>query len=127
MPRARPLVLAALALAGCGGGVNDEEAVRAALTSFERAVGERDVQALCDRVLARELVRRVTQAGLPCEVAVRPAVQGAERPSLRVRSVRIDGDRAEAVVETTAANQEPSTDRIRLVREAAGWRIASLG
>ena len=107
--------------------MNDEEAVRAALRDFNEVVAARDVQALCDRVLARELVSRVTRAGLPCEVAVRPALQAAQRPRLDVRSVRIDGDRAEAVVETAAANQPASTDRVRLVRERGGWRVASLG
>jgi ketosteroid isomerase-like protein len=131
MPPARTLPALgalALALAGCGGddGPAPEDEVRGAMAGFARATAERDVQALCDRVLSRGLVARVEQAGLPCEQAMRIGLQEVRRPTLEVLDVRVEGDRARARVRTGAQGQAASEDTVQLVREDGRWRVASL-
>ena len=111
--------------AGCGG-PSDDAQVRATLRDYATATGKRDVQALCDDLLAPQLVAHAADAGLPCEVAFRQALQGVARPSLRVESVQIKGDRALARVHTTAVGQQPSDDTVLLMRFGSHWRIASL-
>ena len=45
---------------------------------------------------------------------------------IEVKSVKVDGDTASAQVRSTASNQEPSDDTIKLVKVDGKWRIASL-
>ena len=122
------LVLAVCALAGCGdSGPSDEQQIRAALAEFERATAARDYQALCDRVLAPELIETVKQIGLPCELALQKGFEDVENPRLTVGAVKVDDDTATAEVRSSAAGEDPSQDTIELVRVRGGWRIASLG
>jgi hypothetical protein len=128
MPAPKPVILAlvaALALApGCAG--DDEEEVRDALERYATAVAGKDYQTICDDIFAPELVEQVRRVNLPCEVALRTGFEEVERPRIRVLSVKIDGDTAEARVRSTAANQEPSEDVVRLVKVDGDWRVASL-
>lgn len=119
------LAAAALATAGCGETPVTEE-VRAAVEGFEEASADRDVQRLCDELLARELVQRVEAAGIPCEQALRQGLSSVRSPEVEIRSVVVNGDKALAEVRSRAAGQEPSQDTIELVREAGSWRITSL-
>jgi hypothetical protein len=122
------LVLAVCALAGCGdSGPSDEQQIRAALAEFERAAAARDYQALCDRVLAPELIETVKQIGLPCELALQKGFEDVENPRLTVGAVKVDDDTATAEVRSSAAGEAPSQDTIELVKVRGGWRIASLG
>ena len=120
-------LVAVAALASACGRSDPERDVRAALTGFAKASAERDYQALCDRWFAPSLVAQVEEAGLPCETAVKPGIDAARRPELVVRGVEVDGDRASARVRTSAVNQAPSEDTVRLVRRDGEWRIAALG
>jgi len=113
-------------LAGCGGGggSSDEDAVRSTLTGYAKAFATRDYQAICDRYLAPKLIDGVEQRGLPCEAAVRPAIKEAVKPVMAVRSVKVSGDTATAIVHSSAANQPPSDDTISLSRVHGTWYIA---
>ena len=116
----------AAALAGCGG-PSDDEQVRDTLARLERATATHDFRALCDRVFARALVRRLAEVGLPCPEALRRSVLGSVRdPGVEVRRVRIDGSRAFALVRTTASNQRPLVTTIQLTKESGSWRVAQL-
>ena len=117
--------LAAVAAGGCGG-PSDEEQVRDTLVAFGRATARQDYEALCDRILAPRLVRSVTEAGVPCERAMRAGFADVRDPQLTVGAVRVDGDRATAEVRTSAAGQEPSRDAVRLEKLDGSWRIAAL-
>ena len=126
----RPLVLllAVCALAGCGdSGPSDEQQIRATLAEFERATGDHDYQALCDRILAPKLIETVKQIGLPCEVALQKGFEDVEDPRLTVGTVKVDQDRATAEVRSSAAGESPSEDTVELIRVGESWRIASLG
>ena len=129
----RALAAAALAgalLAGCGdSGPTAEEQVRQTLGEFGRATAAKDYQALCDRVFAPELVRKLTQIGLPCEVAMQQSFERVENPRLTIGKVTIAEDEkgAEAEVRTSATGQAPSQDTVELVPVEGGWRVSSLG
>jgi hypothetical protein len=122
------LVLAACALVGCGeSGPSDEEQIRSTLAAFQRATADRDYGALCDRILAPELIETVKQIGLPCAVALEKGFEDVRDPRLTVGSITVADDSATAQVRSSAAGQTPSEDTVELVRVGDGWRIASLG
>jgi hypothetical protein len=122
------LVLLALLAPGCGeSGPSDEERVRATLREFQRAIAERDYDALCKRVLAPDLLESVGQVGLPCELAMEKGFADVESPRLAVGAITVRGDRATAEVRSSAEGEAPSQDTVGLVRVGEEWRIASLG
>jgi hypothetical protein len=72
-------------------------------------------------------VRRLDSVGVPCGLALAMGLEGVRRPSLEVVQVKVRSDTlALAQVRTTAANQPPSVDTVRVVKEDDQWRVASL-
>jgi hypothetical protein len=129
--RAPAAVLAAAALlAGCGGGPSTREQVRQTLDEFGRATAAKDYQALCDKVFAPKLVDKLTQVGLPCEIAMQRSFEDVQNPRLTIGRITIADDEksAKAEVRTSATGQRPSQDTVELVPvEDDGWRVSSLG
>jgi hypothetical protein len=122
--------LAAALLAGCGSDPPPREQVRDTLDEFGRAITAKDYQALCDRVFAPELVGKLTEVGLPCEVAMQRSFEDVENPRLTIGRITVAEDEksAEAEVRTSASGQAPSQDTVTLVpAEDGGWRVSSLG
>lgn len=122
--------LAAAVLAGCGdSGPTTQEQVRATLDEFGRATAAKDYQALCDRVFAPQLVTKLTQVGLPCEVAMQRSFEDVENPRLTIGKITVAEDEksAEAEVRSSATGQAPSRDTVTLVPVDDGWRVSSLG
>ena len=125
MRTALALTLACAALlAGCGD--DDEGDVRATLGAFAQATAAKDYQRMCDDLLSPKLIEQIRRVNLPCEVALRTGLEDVEKPRLEIRSVKVDGDTATARVHSTAANQEPSDDVVKLEKVGGEWRIASL-
>jgi hypothetical protein len=129
--RALAAALAGAALAaGCGGGPSTQEQVRQTLDEFGRATAAKDYQALCDRVFAPKLVEKLTQVGLPCEIAMQRSFEDVENPRLTIGRITVADDEksAKAEVRTSATGQRPSQDTVELVPvEDDGWRVSSLG
>ena len=120
--------LALLILAGCGeSGPTPEEQVRTTVAEFGRATAAKDYTALCDRILAPELIEEVESIGLPCERALRQGLGEVEDPRLTIGTIEIDDDKASAEVRTSAAGEEPSRDTLELVNLDGVWKISSLG
>jgi hypothetical protein len=120
--------LVLLVLAGCGDpGPTSEEQVRTVVGDFGRATAGKDYRRLCEDILAPQLVDKVTQVGLPCETALRQGLGRVEDPHLTIGRVQVDGDRASAEVQTSAAGEAPSKDTLKLVNVNGSWKIASLG
>jgi hypothetical protein len=120
--------LALLLVVGCGDtGPTPEEQVRATVTEFGRATAAKDYDALCDHILAPELIEEAESIGLPCEVALQQALGDVEDPRLTIGRVEVRDERATARVQTAASGQDPSEDTLELVRVNGRWRIASLG
>ena len=118
------LLVAAAALAGCG--TDDESAVRDTLESYTESIAAKDYQTLCDELLAQDLIDNLKRLNAPCETALQRALRDVERPTIAIRSVKIDGDSATAVARSDAANQEPSVDTIGLVKEDGEWKVVAL-
>ena len=117
-------------LIGCGDSEpTAREQVRQTLDEFGRATAEKDYQALCDRVFAPELVKKLTQVGLPCEVAMQQSFEDVENPRLTIGEITVapDEKRATAQVRSSATGQTPSEDEVELVPVEGGWRVSSLG
>jgi hypothetical protein len=120
--------LVLLVLVGCGdAGPTPEEQVRTTVGDFGRATAAKDYRALCEDLLAPQLVDKVTQVGLPCEAALRRGLGRVKDPHLTIGRVQVDGDRASAEIRTSAAGEQPSKDTLRLVNVNGTWKIASLG
>jgi hypothetical protein len=126
----RALLAAAIALAIAGCGKEEptpEQQVRQTLDAFGKATASRDYQALCDRILAPQLIDKLKQVGLPCEVALQQSLGDVEEPRISVGKVTVTDKLAKAEVRTSAAGQKPSQDTIELVPVGSSWRISSLG
>jgi predicted small lipoprotein YifL len=122
--------LVLLILAGCGDqGPPPEDQVRATVTDFGRATAGKDYQALCDRILAPDLVEEVESVGLPCEVALRQGLEDREDVQLAIGQITVSENEDEATVEvrTSASGEEPSRDTLKLVNLDGTWKISSLG
>ena len=119
-----PLLICVLALAACGR--SPERDVRDTLNALADATAKKDYQRLCDEIFSEKLVEQVRQT-VPCEVALQnSSLNDAKDPKLEIRSIKVDGDTATAVVATSAANQRASEDTVRLVKEGEDWRVAAL-
>jgi hypothetical protein len=114
-----------LAAAGCGG-QSAEDQVRAKLNDFAQATAAKDYRRLCHDVLAKQLVQRAEAAGLSCEVALKTGLNDVQKPKVQIQKVTVKGDSATAVVHTTAANQDASTDTLELARQGGDWRVSSV-
>ena len=120
--------LAVLVVVGCGdSGPTPEEEVRSTVTEFGRASAAKDYDALCDRLLAPDLIEDAESIGLPCEVAMQRGLGAVRDPQLTIGRVEVRGERATAQVRSAAAGQEPSEDTLELVNVNGTWRISSLG
>jgi len=114
----------AVSAAGCGS--SDEQQVRDTLKRYEQATARQDYDALCSKVLARVLVDRLAQVGLPCDQALRIGLGTVRSPKLQVLKIRVTDKLALALVRSSAAGQPTSTDTIRLSKDGGNWRISSL-
>ena len=121
-----PPLAAALIAATAACGTDEEAEVRDTLDAFAQATAQKDYQRLCDDVFATSLVEQVTKV-LPCEAALRNSdLASAKAPKLDVQSVTVDGESATAKVRSSAVNQKPSEDTVRLVKEDGEWRVVAL-
>jgi hypothetical protein len=120
------LALAAVVLAGCGGGVDETAQVRATVVAYGNAVAAKDYATICKRLLAPNLLQPMASINLPCKTALARALGGVKKPTMTVGSVKVTGQSAIASVHTAAANQQPADTTLGLVKVGSGWRIASL-
>jgi hypothetical protein len=127
MRKAALAVALAFAVAGCGAGPSDEEKVRQTLDDFGKATAAKDYQALCDHILAPQLIDKLKQVGLPCEVALQQSLGDVKDPRIVVGTITVKDKLAKAEVRTSASGQTPSKDTIELVPVGDAWRISSLG
>lgn len=125
--------ITAIAVAsGCGGGQAKpkipaaEAQVRTVVQRFGAASAGKNYQEICDRLIAKALAQNVESLGLPCELAFKQGLGDVQGARLRIDGVRVRGGTAYVDVHSTAVNQPPSDDTLKLVRTAGAWRILSL-
>lgn len=131
--RALWAVAAAVALAGCdrGGSDEDPEAIAGAprqvadaVTRLDAATRRGEYAQICDELFTRSARRRA--GGPDCAELLRSATEDVRRPRVRLLSISVKGDRAQARVRTRAAGERSVDETIELVRERGRYRIASL-
>lgn len=116
---------AGLALAGCGGGGQDDraaiaDAVRTSLTTTDPSV-------LCGETLSTGLRRQVYGSPARCAaVEARSAATRVTPTGVAVTRVRVDGDRGTAMVALRGNGQDSVRGAIGLVHEDGRWRLDDL-
>lgn len=125
------VVLAALAVAGCGplGGKSDEEKARDAITELIDARNQHDFKKVCG-LISSQLLAKIQRPGTPCQKALEqavPKVAGTAALTIRVDQVRVRGDSAtvDATISQTGGAGRAQT--ILMVKEGGDWKFAKLG
>jgi hypothetical protein len=131
--RALCLLAGALAFAGCDSGDSggDPEAIKGApkqvagaVTTLDAATRAGRYGEICDRLFTR--AARARAGGGDCEALLRSATEDVRRPRVRLLSIRVKGDTAQARVRTRSAGERAVDETIALRRERGRYRIASL-
>lgn len=126
-------LLALTVLAGCSSGDSESDPppaegaprqVAEAIDGLERATRRRAFAVICDELLSKEARERA--GGGDCIRLLRSTAGDVRSPEIRVLSIRIEGERADVRVRSTAEGQAPVDETIQLVREGDGYRIAAL-
>ena len=91
---------------------------------LERATRLRRFDVVCDQLFTR--AARTRAGGANCVRLLRSTAKDVRRPRIRLLTVQIAGNRAEARVRTLAAGQTAVEETIDFLRERGRYRIASL-
>jgi len=127
------MLAGAVALAGCdsGGSDADPDAIKGAPKQVAAAVAALDgatragrYDEVCDELFTR--AARARAGGRDCAALLRSATEDVRRPQVRLLSIRVSGDNAEARVRTRSSGEGTVDETIELVRERGRYRIASL-
>lgn len=131
--RALCVLAGAAVLAGCDAGGSDSNPdavegaprqVAAAVSALDAATRAGRYDEVCGRLFTRSARRRA--GGDDCAELLRAATEDVRRPRVRLLSIRVKGDEAEARVRTRAAGERAVDETIELKRERGRYRIASL-
>ncbi len=139
MFRRLPLIilLAAVALAGCGPAAQQDSAeeftgpsreVVATVEALQEAAGARDAQGLCSNLLAASVQDALRGARTPCAEAVEDALAATDVVELQVPrdGVQIQGAQAQVRVEVGAGEEAVDTVTFAMVREGRDWKLAAI-
>jgi hypothetical protein len=125
-----PLLLAALAFAGCttAGSSSSSKKFSGAAGDVADAVGDietagkrKDADRLCSELLARSLVEQLDAGGTSCKQEMKDALADADEFALSVRDVKVSGTEATA---TVRQGSDGPTRTIQLVKEGTRWKAS---
>ena len=136
--RALPGLIAAAALAGCGGGdepASETEAVAEMLRTAATAAGEADTDKACeylsDRARAQVVLRTGGRLGnVDCSAAVGRALlflgpdERRRIGELQPTDIRLAGGSGTAVMRSPATQQNPIVAGLSVAKEGDDWKIA---
>jgi len=122
-----------LASSGCSLGADDEAKpasgapaqIAATVDRLERAVAQKDFDAICDQLFTARARKRA--GGADCARQLGSAAEGVRRPSIEIESIDVSGNRASVKVRTDAAGQASLTDELDLRRQGGRWLVEALG
>jgi hypothetical protein len=125
------LLATALGLAACGGGVDDEGDVENVIKDWARAASDRDPDQFCGDLVTDEFVEGLSlatgeKAREECRNLLKATEQGLTIKVLQVKSVKIDGDNATAVVRTETRGRQPFDQTFKLEKEDGDFRITTI-
>jgi hypothetical protein len=126
-------VAALLAPTGCSIGADSEpqpatgapKQIAATVDQLGAAIAKRDFAEVCDRLFTTGARER--SGGADCIEQVKTAAEGVERPTIEIRGIDVQGNRAVVKVATTAEGQARLIDTLMLRREGTRWRIDAIG
>jgi hypothetical protein len=122
-----------LVFAGCGGDEGETaprdisgppRQVARVVDRLDRAVRAGDFERICRELLTAEA--RVRAGGEKCAATMAKEAAGVRRPWIKLQSIRVVGDRAEAELLTSAKGEVPAEETLQLVRRGDGYRIVAL-
>jgi hypothetical protein len=127
------VVVVCLLTAGCGGGGNPRpkpisgpaKQVAGVIERLQKATAKGDFVTVCDDLFAAATRRQA--GGADCASVLTARARGVRRPRIVIRSITVQGTRAQVQVRTTASGQAATNDVITLVRERGQFRVLSLG
>jgi hypothetical protein len=104
-----PLLIVAIALAGCGGGDPDEGDAERVIRDFAKAVSESDGKTFCRELVTREYVEKTTGATgdnalSQCEKQIDSQKQGTLK-IVKIDKTEIDGDKATVTAQVELQGQ----------------------
>lgn len=123
--RLTPVLVAAIALAGCGG--DEKQDAEQTVREFVKATNARDVNELCDDVLSTRFIEASTgatggRATRACKQQLK-LFRGLRLRLVRISETEVDGDKA--TVTTVIETQDRPQPRVfRLTKEGGDWRLA---
>jgi hypothetical protein len=127
------LLVAALALAGCGtatsaGNFSGEESTVAKVIDSLSSDGQAHESGnICNDIFAPSIAAKLKAAGGTCDSVVGAALNNVDIFALTVQAVKITGATALVTVKTTS-NGKSEVEKLDLVHETDGsWRISSFG
>jgi hypothetical protein len=127
------LVVAALALAGCGtttsaGNFSGEQSTVAKVIDNLSSDGMgHHASAICNQIFAASVAAKLKAAGGTCDSVVSDALNNVDIFALTVQSVKITGTTAQVKVKTTS-NGKQEVETLDLIHETDGtWRLSSFG
>ena len=127
-----PVLLAALALAGCGAQAEqssvenfrgEERAVAQKVEDLQEAGEGREPEDICSNILASSLVQQIEAAGVKCADEMEKAIDDADDYDLQVQEVTVSGSTATAQVRR---GDDGPTETMEFTKENGQWRATSL-
>ena len=125
-------MVAMLAPMGCSLGGDEEpqpvsgvpKEIAATVEQLERAVADHDFTEICGRLFTASARQRA--GGTECAAQLRSAGEDVRRPSIVIRGIELQGDRATVKVVTRAEGQARVTDTLDLRRVRGRWLVEAL-
>ena len=127
-----PVLLVALAIAGCGAEAEpssvenfegEERAVAQKVEDLQEAGEGRNPEDICSDILASSLVQQLEAAGVKCADEMEKAIDDADDYDLQVQDVTVSGSTATAEVRR---GDDGPTETMEFTKEKGQWRATSL-
>ena len=126
MVRRVALICLLVAVSGCGGGDDKEEAEQT-VRDFVQATRERDADRFCDELVTQEFLEQTIgatgdKAKESCKREFRN-LRGLRVTLVRIVTTEVDGDNA-TVTAVLDRQGQPIREKLRLKKEDGDWKLA---
>ena len=126
MVRRVALICLLVAVSGCGGGDDKEEAEQT-VRDFVQATRERDADRFCDELVTQEFLEQTIgatgdKAKESCKREFRN-LRGLRVTLVRIVTTEVDGDNA-TVTAVLDRQDQPIREKLRLKKEDGDWKLA---